>query len=279
MKLFFITNNPSLASFVVANGVDRIFVDLEINGKVARQGHLSTVISRHSIADIKRIRHEVPAAEVLVRVNPMHDGLKDEVDEVIAAGADIVMLPMFHSPAEVSAFIDMVAGRAKVSLLVETIGAMNTLAKTVQLDGLDEVHIGLNDLHLELKKDFMFEPLADGLVDTMATILQAANIPFGIGGIARVGEGLLPAELLLSEHVRLGSSAAILSRTFHRQMSTVEGISNEMDFGDEIAKIRTAVTQARKMTDVDLAENKREVQRRVASLVASKAAIKIASTV
>jgi len=270
MKLFFITNNPSLASFVVAQGVDRIFIDLEINGKVARQGHLSTVISRHSIVDIKRIRSEVPKIEILVRVNPMHAGLRCEVDDVIEAGANIVMLPMFHSPEDASAFIEMVAGRAKVSLLVETIAAMDTLAKTVQLKGLDEVHIGLNDLHIELKNTFMFEPLADGLVDTMARILQKANIPFGIGGLARVGEGLLPAELLISEHVRLGSSAAILSRTFHRQISTVDGISTEMDLGDEIAKIRLAVCRAQEMTEACLAENQQDVQRRVASLVASK---------
>lgn len=272
MKLFFITNNPGLASYVVANGVDRIFVDLEINGKVERQGHLSTVISRHDIADIRRIRAAVPAAEILARVNPVHDGLQEEVDQVIAAGADIIMLPMFRSPNEVRAFIGMVAGRVKVSLLVETVGAMKTLAETASLGGVDEVHIGLNDLHLELKNNFMFEPLANGLVDEMAAILKKANIPFGIGGIARVGEGILPAELLISEHVRLGSNAAILSRTFHRQIASVEEIAAQMDFADEVFKIRTEVSRAREMTTALLHENQREVQRRVANVVSNKAA-------
>jgi 2-keto-3-deoxy-L-rhamnonate aldolase RhmA len=271
MKLFFITNNPGLASFVVANGVDRIFVDLEINGKVERQGHLSTVISRHAITDIHRVRSAVPEAEILVRVNPVHDGLKEEIDQVVAAGADIIMLPMFRSPNEVRAFIGMVSGRARVSLLVETVGAMETLSETASLSGVDEVHIGLNDLHLELKNNFMFEPLANGLVDEMAAVLQKANIPFGVGGIARVGEGILPAELLISEHVRLGSSAAILSRTFHRQIASAEEIAAKMNFADEVSKIRTAVRRAREMTAALLHENRCEVQRRVADVVSDKA--------
>jgi len=272
MKLFFITNNPGLASYVVANGVDRIFVDLEINGKVERQGHLSTVISRHSITDIDRIRSAVPNAEILVRVNPVYDGLKEEVDQVIAAGADIIMLPMFRSPDEVRTFIGIVAGRARVSLLVETVGAMKTLAETASLSGVDEVHIGLNDLHLELRNNFMFEPLANGLVDEMAAVLKKANIPFGIGGIARVGEGILPAELLISEHVRLGSNAAILSRTFHRQIASAAEIAEQMDFADEVCKIRNEVRRAREMTTALLHENQREVQRRVANVILNKVA-------
>ena len=56
MKLFFITNSPSMAKFAVQAGVDRIFVDLEIIGKEERQGHLSTVISRHDLSDVVNLR-------------------------------------------------------------------------------------------------------------------------------------------------------------------------------------------------------------------------------
>lgn len=40
------------------------------------------------------------------------------------------------------------------------------------------------------------------------------SIPFGFGGIARIGEGDLPSDYILGEHVRLGSTSVILSRTF-----------------------------------------------------------------
>src|SRR3546814_18095480 len=55
-----------------------------------------------------------------------------------------------------------------------------------------------------------------------------------IGGVARADEGLLPARLLMGEHVRVGSSAAILSRTFHRQLESVEAIQREMNFAEEV---------------------------------------------
>lgn len=243
MQFFFITNSIELASFAVANGANRIFVDLEILGKVQRQGHLNTLISRHDIADVAKLRPYVPEGCLHVRINPIHGGTQDEVDKVIAAGADIIMLPMFHGSAEVAQFVKAVRGRSRTSLLVETVGAMRSLAQCIEIAGVDEVHIGLNDLHLELGNRFMFEPVADGLVDHMAMILNDAGMPFGIGGIARVGEGLLPADLILSEHARLGSTGAILSRTFHRQAGTVAEIKAQMDFAAEIQALRHAYAE------------------------------------
>ncbi|HOY69297.1 MAG TPA: aldolase/citrate lyase family protein [Methylotenera sp.] len=238
MNLFFITNSPSMAKFAISAGVDRIFVDLEIIGKEKRQGHLSTVISRHNLSDVIVLRSVLENGRLLVRVNPIHEESAQEIDAVVAAGADIIMLPMFHSVSEVKTFINLVSGRARTSLLVETIGAMTSLEECISIPGVNEVHIGLNDLHLEMKKNFMFELFSDGHIDTMARTLRKYQIPFGIGGVARLGEGLLPAERLLAEHVRVGSNAAILSRTFHRQSTTVEEIQQHMDFADEVKKLK-----------------------------------------
>jgi 2-keto-3-deoxy-L-rhamnonate aldolase RhmA len=240
MKLFFITNCPELARFAQTSGADRIFVDLEVLGKQQRQGHLDTLISGHSVADVRALRPHVTRGNLLVRINPLNEGSFDEIEQVLDAGADIIMLPMFRHPAEVDVIAGAISGRARLCLLVETVGAMDTLAECVAVPGVDEVHIGLNDLHLELGNRFMFELLANGLVDRMAAILRAAGKPFGIGGVARVGEGLLPAELILAEHARLGSSAAILSRTFHRRAGTVVEIESQMDFAAEILKLRAA---------------------------------------
>ena len=44
--------------------------------------------------------------------------------------------------------------------------------------------------------------------------IKAKNIPFGVGGVARMDQGLLKGEVIMKEHVRLGSSMVILSRTF-----------------------------------------------------------------
>ena len=270
-KFFFITNVPELAAFVTSRGVDRIFVDLELNGKVERQGHLSTVVSRHTFADLEAVRRAVPDVELMARLNPLYPGTKQEVDSAVAIGADILMLPMFTSAQELAEFCTIVDGRCRICPLVETVGAMNAIAEIAALPDINELHIGLNDLHLELSNSFLFEPLAAGHIDSMATVLRDAGVTFGVGGLARAGEGLLPAELILGEHVRLGSTAAILSRTFHREAASVEAISAEMDFAGEVTKLRDARAAYFDCDASELAAVHAEVQKRVDQIVRAKA--------
>jgi 2-keto-3-deoxy-L-rhamnonate aldolase RhmA len=239
-RFLFITSDPAMASYVLGQGVDQVFLDLEVIGKVERQGHLDTVISRHSMDDVSVLHAASPAGALLVRLNPIHPGTETEIDVAIRRGASTLMLPMFRTPAEVERFCRAVNRRVRVCLLVETIGAMESLAECISISGVDEVHIGLNDLHLEMGCRFMFEPLASGHVERMADVLRSAQKPFGIGGLARIGEGLLPAELLLTEHARLGSTCAILSRTFHRGVKTVDEMRQHMDFGAEVRHLRFA---------------------------------------
>ena len=240
LRLMMIVNQPDIARYIAANGVDRIFVDLESLGKLERQGHRDTLISRHTFDDIIQVRRAVPHAPLLVRLNPWNKGSPSEIDESIERGADMLMLPMFRKHEEVSSFCRCVRSRVPVIPLVETPEAVAEINTIARIDGVREMYIGLNDLHIAMGTRFMFEPLANGLLDRVADTLQTVGMPFGFGGIARIGEGLLPAECIVGEHVRLGSSSAILSRTFHRQASTLSEVLQSMDFAAEIAKIRVA---------------------------------------
>lgn len=85
-------------------GVDRIWIDLETLGKEERQKGMNTVKSKHTVGDIKKIKPLLTKAEMLVRINPWHNGSEKEIDEVISAGADIIMLPMWKTPDEVENF-------------------------------------------------------------------------------------------------------------------------------------------------------------------------------
>lgn len=214
LKLMYITNQPEIALLAEQNGVDWVFVDLELNGKVERQGHLDTVISRHAVRDVSRLRAVLKHAELLVRVNPIFQGSRYEINEVINRGADVVMLPYYKTIDEVATFIELVDKRAKVCLLCETKEAVACMPDVLTLSGIDYIHIGLNDLHLSYGQSFLFEPLADGTIESVVRQIQTAGIPYGFGGIARIGEGRLPSEKVIGEHVRLGSSLAILSRSF-----------------------------------------------------------------
>jgi hypothetical protein len=61
---------------------------------------------------------------------------------------------------------------------------------------------------------FMFELLANGTVEKLGKKIKAKGIPFGFGGIATLDGGALPGSMVLKEHVRLGSSMVIVSRSF-----------------------------------------------------------------
>lgn len=272
MKFFFITNSPDLAAFAVREGVDRIFVDLEVLGKDERQGHLNTVISRHTFDDLRRVRAAAPSAELMARLNPVNPETRNEVDQAIEAGAQILMLPMFRGPEEVQAFADITGGRARICLLAETRGAIETIGACAAVPGVDEIHIGLNDLSLDLKLPFMFQPLAMGLVDRAAEQIRAASKPFGIGGLARVDEGLLPARWILGEHARLGSSAAILSRTFHREATNVAEIKAQMDFAAELGQLRAVYAYFCNASPAELEANRAKICSSIEGIVREKTA-------
>ena len=193
LKLFYITKDPAVARIAQAAGVDRIFVDMEYIGKAQRQGGMDTVQNHHTVEDVVRLRPVLDQAELLVRVNPVHPGSKEEIDRVIAASADVIMLPMWQSVEEVQQFIRWVDGRAKTLLLLENQAAVDCLDRVLALPGVDEIHIGLNDLSISQGKKFLFQPLADGTVDAVCAKIKAAGIPVGFGGFGRLGGGTLPA--------------------------------------------------------------------------------------
>ena len=215
LKLMYITNRPEIAEIANNSGVDRVFIDLEVLDKELRQGNMDTVKSHHQISDIPKVKAVLDdRCELLVRLNHFYDGTKAEINAVIDGGADIVMLPYYKTVDEVRQFISYVDGRVKTMVLAETKEARDIMDEVLTIDGLDEVHIGLNDMHLSLGMKFMFELLSDGTVEMLGKKIKSSGRPFGFGGIAKLGGGAIPAEMVISEHYRLGSSIAILSRSF-----------------------------------------------------------------
>lgn len=259
LTLLYITNNPEVALIAQKAGVDRIWIDLETLGKEERQAGMNTVKSKHSIGDIKKIKPLLTTSKMMVRVNPLYDGSKKEIDNVIEAGAEYIMLPMYRTKEDVEQFISMVNGRAKVMLLLETIEAEKNLESYIDLPGIDEIHVGLNDLHLAYKKKFMFELLCDGTVENIAKIMKKHKMKFGFGGFARVGHGILPAEMIMIEHYRLGSSMAILSRGFCDANIVKNPKEIEDIFIEGVKEIRKKEKEVEHYTDEQFMKNKQNV--------------------
>ena len=268
LNLMYITNNPTIAEIAESSGVDWIFIDLEINGKEERQGHLDTVISRHHIEDVKCVKSVLKNSKLLVRVNPIYEGSVNEINRVIDDGADIVMLPFFKSKEEVDSFVRYVDKRSKTMLLLETPDAVENIDAILSVDGINYIHIGLNDLHLGYNMKFMFELLADGTVEKLCKKIKAAGIPYGFGGIAQLGKGDLPAEKIIAEHYRLGSSMAILSRSFCNVKQTNDynliyetfnkGVNEIRDYEGELLKKGNDYFRNNKMKVIDVVDKIKE---------------------
>ena len=135
------------------------------------------------------------------------------------------------------------------------------------MEGIDEVHVGLNDMHLAYQKSFMFELLTDGTVERLCAKLKDKSIPYGFGGIARLGYGMLPAEKVIMEHYRLGSTKAILSRSFCNAAEMTDMEELKKLFQLEINRIRLFERSLKDCSWQDFENNRREVCRLVSAIV------------
>lgn len=268
LKLMYITNRQDVALIAEKYGVDRIWIDLETLGKEERQKGMNTVKSQHSVEDIKKIKPLLTKSEMLVRINPWNENSEQEINDVIAAGADMIMLPMWKTVSEVINFLNVVNERCKTTLLLETKEAAECLDDVLENCDMDEIHIGLNDLHLSYGLTFMFELLSNGTVEILTNKIRKKGIPYGFGGIARLGEGDLSAEKVIMEHYRLGSTRAILSRSFCNTDVVTEISDIESVFEKNMRDLR-AFEKKLKMVQ-DFSNNQEAVREAVAKIVATK---------
>lgn len=216
MIYLYITNNPGIAKQIDAADV-WVWIDLETIGKGDRQAGRDTVISNHSVDDIRKVKSVLQQSKVIVRCNPIGEHSADEIEKILENNPDVVMLPYFATAIEVERFLSLVAGRVKTMLLLETIGAERNIGEILSHNEVDYVHIGLNDLHIQHEMKFMFELYSEGVIEKIARELQSHNVMYGFGGIGNLDSNLKPdPRLVLSEHKRLGSSLVILARSFLR---------------------------------------------------------------
>lgn len=217
-RLTLLARDLDLVRAADAAGVDQIGLDLERLGKAARQRQDGARISSHDFDDLAAVFGALRRATPFVRLNPLHAGSPDEVERALAVGAGALMLPYFRSATEAVEFIGLARGRARVTLLVETGAALVRLHEIVALGGVDEIMIGLNDLHLELRLASHFELLGSELLAGVAAQVRRAGLRLGVGGVTCASdEGLpVPPDLVLAQYPRLDARSAWLARSFVR---------------------------------------------------------------
>jgi 2-keto-3-deoxy-L-rhamnonate aldolase RhmA len=173
-------------------------------------------------------------AALFARTEPLNSGSRDEVEHLLGLGVEVLMLPMFETADEVERFASLVGGRAHLVLLLETVGGLRELDAIVALDGVDEVHVGINDMALAMGLPNRFAVALCSEVEEAAATCRDAGVPFGIGGLGRVGDRSLPIDpdLLYAQYARLGATSALLSRAF------LVSERGEVDLARELAASR-----------------------------------------
>ncbi len=263
MDLIYITNQPEEARLACEAGVSRIMLDLETLGKEERQKSRNAHMSDHTLDDLPALRATLPKGSLMVRINPAGAHSEDEISAVLDHAPDMIMLPMVTRLEEIDAIAGFISGRAHFIPLIEHCAAFDVLELIAAHDDVDELYLGLNDLSLSLSQSFVFEPLIDDWLDRFAAICQSANKPFGFGGIGSVSADLpISASMLLSEHARVGSSRAILSRAFR-------DVVGSNAFKEEIAAIQHCFTSRQKDLPKTLEENRQTLCAAIHSAIMS----------
>ncbi|MBS1856599.1 MAG: aldolase [Acidobacteria bacterium] len=215
-RLTLITADPDAAARADEAGVDRAGIDIELLGKADRQAGHDTRLSRHGWDGLAAVAGVVRRASPFVRINPVHAGTGEEIETALRLGARVIMLPSFRSAGEVERFTGLVRGRATAVLLLELAPAVARVREILAVPGVDEVMLGLNDLHLQFGLANHFEMLVSPVVDMLAEEVRRAGLPLAIGGLTHPDETSLPVppDLVYAQYPRLGAGGAWIARSF-----------------------------------------------------------------
>jgi len=248
------TNDPARVAWAGRHGIDRVGLDLETLGKAERQQGLPTWISPHRIEDLARIAPLKGDATLFVRCDPLHAGSERQIDAVLDAGVGVLMLPNFTTAREVESFVRIVAARARVVPLIERRTALDAIEDIAAL-GVDEVHIGLNDLSIDLGLSNRLVAMASDEVEDFAERARGVGVRFGLGGLGRALDETLPvpSDIVYAQHARLGASGALLARSFF----TPEMM--EHDFAQEMTALRTRLEYWRDQPPITLEQARRRL--------------------
>ncbi len=211
--LILMTSEPDIAVPAIAAGVDYIVIDREKRGKAARQNG-TDFDQRTGNLGLVRIMSQDLGLPVIVRIDSVGRESGQQIEELVELGVEGAMLPMASSALEAQEFLDLVAGRLKTIVQIETSSAVDDIDRIASL-GWDILHFGLNDLSLSLRRRDIWEVVADGSMSRWLQPLSGRR--YGFGGATILSGGCpIPSPLVLGTMAGLGCGAVLLRRSFIR---------------------------------------------------------------
>lgn len=233
IELFLFTNDSSLVNEADQAGVDGFIIDWEERSKVNRQHALSDLHTPDTTEQLATISSQCQRP-IWCRINQMGDWTENEIEQAIAHGADLILLPMARKPQEVESFLALVAGRVQTGILVETVEACECADQLATLP-LDRIYVGLLDLAISRNSTDLFTPLTDGTVEQLRNSFDKAS--FGVAGLTTIDAGCpIPSLELMAHLIRLGCDFTFLRNSFKRDI-----VGKNMH--EELKQIRAAWTR------------------------------------
>ncbi len=237
-------------------GFDALIVDLEREGKHHRQSGFDTQISAHTIDDLGAIRSTTDT-HIICRIDSMSAGSSRQINDVIFAGADEILVPMVRHPREVEGALELADGRVGVGVMIETVDALRIVENLAELP-ISRAYLGLNDLWIERRTPNRFTALSDGTADKVSSAL--GGIPFGVAGLTHPLLGSpLPCRHLVNELSRLGCGFTFLRRAFLAAIA-------HLPAGEVVADIRAALTVADSRSPFQVDTDRRGAHKAIDSL-------------
>lgn len=171
---------------------------------------------------------------VICRINGLNADSPAEVERVIDQGGTDVLLPMWQDLDEVRALEDLVRGRARIGLMIETSGALRA-ARQLRAIAPSFAFIGLVDMAIDRGTSSIFSPIIDGTLS--AVVEDLGDVPFGFGGLTLPDKGEpIPSRLFVGEMLRLGAAFSVMRRSFFRDVPVAHS-------GDAIEEINKAIAR------------------------------------
>ncbi len=227
LELVLFENDAESARRHLACGIGAFLVDTEVMGKDLRQLGFDTEIRPGTWADLQGIA-AIPGARSWCRLNRFGDHTGGEIEAALAAGAQVLLLPMVTQVREAQEFLDLVDGRCEAGIMMETVDGA-ALAPQLRPLALSCAFFGLNDFAISRGGGSIFRALVDGSVDAVRQALP--DLRFGVGGLTDMRRGEpIPSFRLMQEIERLGCDFTFLRRSFRKDAregsaaAIVEGI-------------------------------------------------------
>ena len=230
-----ITNNIEHALVLNDCGVQQIMVDTENIGKAERQFGKNAVINFHKLEDVHKLKSLGLNSKIISRLNGFNSNIGEEIEKAIDYGSDLIMLPMIQNINCFNEMLTQINNRVPVVPLIETPYSIFKLKEIIEISVPEQLHFGLNDLHLSLGMNNLFEVMLSPLFSSAVSFAKERVKLVGIGGIGDpTSAQKVSPNLLLNEFLLMGSKSVILSRSFFKDGYDAERILYSLNLFENI---------------------------------------------